>query len=152
MCPGWRDKATAHHLPAPRQIPKESRGISGSPQAMAQGVCFPRASLSHPMLVTEQTPCLAQEEIKQPPLNSHSFGGGLTMPCTKNCSSYLGFFGASLTLIRCFCAAHRANPGSGGLHAPPGLGYPDGFPATSAVGWPMSRGFRELISHSFLWK
>lgn len=33
------------------------------------------------------------------------------------------FLGASLTLIRCFCAAHWANPGSGGLHAPPPPGW-----------------------------
>lgn len=38
---------------------------------------FPRASLSHPMLVTEQTPCLAQEEIKQSPLMT---GGHMQPP------------------------------------------------------------------------
>lgn len=54
----------------PSSPPSTRPGGSWGPHATAQGVCFPRASLSHPALVMEQTPRLAQEETKQPPLTT----------------------------------------------------------------------------------
>lgn len=88
----------------PSSPPSTSPGGSWGPHTTAEGVCFPRATLSHPVLVMEQTPRLAQEETKQPPLTTTCSplplaqlwrGGGLSMPCTKNCSNHLvwGFLG-----------------------------------------------------------
>lgn len=78
-------QAAAHGLPAPWQTPKGPQG-SRVPHAMAQGICFPQASLSHLMPITEQIPCFAQEEMKQ---LLAQLWGGLTMPHIKTCSIYL---------------------------------------------------------------